>query len=583
MCLRKWFFVYLIFGSGELLAEKSADLPLPPFANEVKGKPFFGKLSDDEMGMLKTNIKAEILQELKAPEQEWKQEVQPKLNFLALDGYLRMRTDAFNHCDLGTYDPTVDSAKDPGSGEGTSGCPPPLSYLDETTGAGPGQKPSWLLSANIRLRVNPTLNVSEDIRIKGTVDVFDNLVLGSTPLYMTGLSLPNPNIPSSILASTQNTPLIGINNPYGSINVKRLWGEVTTPAGELRFGRMPIHFGIGLFYNAGNLDINDQGDNVDGVMFATRVLGHYLIPGVSMSYTGAVGRGRGYNLERKSGKMLVNSELGQRYDLDPADNVYSVFLMFSKKDKEIDAKVLLDEGKVVLNYGVLGSYRFQLRDSEYSQFKDGLLDFALYKDKMVERNGHLGVFSLWGDVRFYKLHIEAEAVGVFGHIAEPQTWITQGGFALKSKYMFLKDRLDVGLDIGWASGGQGEGHFADFRFNPDYRIDMLLFDQVLGVISNAYYLRPHIGYFFTDNLAVRGDIISSFAGLAQTTSGKSNLLGLEIDGSLVYQSEEGFHVMLQYGFLVPFAGLNHDDKMLKKDFKTASTASALRLFAGISF
>ena len=84
-------------------------------------------------------------------------------------------------------------------------------------------------------------------------------------------------------------------------------------------------------------------------MFATRVFGHYLIPGVSMSYTGAIGKGRGYNFLHKAGKMLFNSEPGQRYDLDPADNVYSAFLMFSKKDKEIDAKVLLNEGKVVFN------------------------------------------------------------------------------------------------------------------------------------------------------------------------------------------------------------------------------------------
>ncbi len=585
MLSRNCLFVCFIFSSGALFAEKGEDLPLPPFASSLKEKPLFGKLSEDEMAVLKATIKSEILQELKAPEQEWKQEVQPKLNFLALDGYFRMRTEAFNHCDLGTYVLA--------DGSGTSGCPPPLSYFNEA--AEPGPRLSWLLSANMRLRVNPTLNVSEDIRIKGTVDVFDNLVLGSTPLYMTGITnFPNPNMPWSILASTQNTPLVGINNPYGSINVKRLWGEVTTPAGELRFGRMPIQFGLGLFYNAGNLDTNDQGDNVDGVMFATRVFGHYLIPGVSMSYTGAIGKGRGYNFLHKAGKMLFNSEPGQRYDLDPADNVYSAFLMFSKKDKEIDAKVLLNEGKVVLNYGVLGSYRFQLQDSMHSKQVDVLGTLNEYEKKMVARNAHLGVLSFWGDIRFHKLHLEAEAVGVLGHIADSQglwvdsehkvpIWIIQGGVALRSKYAFLKDRLEIGLDAGWASGGSGGEPNTEFRFHPDYRIDMLLFNQILGTISNAYYLRPHIGYFLTDNFSIRADVISSFAGLAAETSGKSNLLGLEIDGSLVYQSEEGFHVMLQYGFLFPFAGLNHDDKMVDEKFKTASTASALRLFAGISF
>lgn len=587
MLSRNCFFVCLIFSSGALFAGKGAELPLPPFASEIKEKPLFGKLSEDEMAVLKATIKSEIIQELKAPVQEWKQEEQPKLNFLTLDGYFRMRTDAFNHCDLGTYLPNEG---------GTSGCPPPLSYLNADTGAGPEQRPSWLLSANMRLRVNPTLNVSEDIRIKGTVDVFDNLVLGSTPLYMTGMpNFPNPNMPLSILASTQNTPLAGINNPYGSINVKRLWGEVTTAAGELRFGRIPIQFGMGLFYNAGNLDTNDQGDNVDGVMFATRVFGHYLIPGAAVSYTGATGRGRGYNFLHEAGKMYVNSEPGQRYDLDPADNVYSAFLIFSKKDKEIDAKVLLNEGKVVLNYGVLGSYRFQLQDSMYTEPDNVTGNLTDYKKATVARNANLGILSLWGDVRFHKLQVEVEAVGVLGHIAESQglwgadelnkkdpIWITQAGVALRSKYAFLKDRLVLGLDAGWASGGQSGERDTYFRFHPDYRIDMLLFNQILGTIRNAYYLRPHIGYFITENFQIRGDVISSFAGTAAVTPGHSNLLGLEMDGSLLYQSEEGFHLMLQYGFLVPFAGLNNN-KQVNEKFKVASNASAIRLFAGISF
>ncbi len=585
MLSRSIIFFGFILSSGALFAQKNSELPLPPFASEVKDKPLFGKLSDGEMSLLKATLKSEILQELKAPVQEWKQDVQPQLNFLELDGYFRMRTEAFNHCDLGTYNPA--------GRVGTSGCPPPLSYFDQ----GDHAKPSWLLSANMRLRVDPTLNVSEDMRIKGTVDIFDNLVIGSTPYYMTGLDFPNPNMPWSILASTQNTPLMGINNPYGSINVKRLWGEVTTPAGELRFGRMPIQFGLGLFYNAGNQDTNDFGDNIDGVMFATRVFGHYLIPGVSVSYTGAVGRGRGYNFLRESGKMVVNSEPWARYDLDPVDNVYSAFLMFSKKDKELDAKALLSENMVVLNYGMLGSYRFQIKDSMYTKMSDDSGDLATIKKEMVSRDAHIGILSLWGDVRWNKLRIETEAVGILGNIASSQglwgadttknapIWIMQGGVALKSKYTFLNDRLEVGLDAGWASGGEAGERNTYFLFSPDYRIDMLLFNQILGTVSNAYYVRPHAGYSFTENLSFRADVISSFAAAAAGTPSKeSNLLGLEIDGSLVYQSAEGFHLALQYGFLVPFAGMSHAAKdMIADTYKTASSASAIRLFAGISF
>lgn len=604
MSLRRVIFTLMFCSSGMLLAEKNTELPLPPFAGEVKDKGLFGNLSEDEKEALKASIKAEVLQELKTPDQAWKQDIKPQLNFLELDGYFRVRADAFHRCDLGTYIPATPANGNappiPGTGIGTSGCPPPLSYFNEPADASAAQRAAWLLSSNMRLRVDPTLNVTEDIRIKSTVDVFDNLVLGSTPNYMTGLSYGNPNMPNSFLAGTQNTPLIGINNPYGSINVKRLWGEVTTPAGELRFGRMPLHFGLGLMYNASTLDLNDYGDNIDGVMLATRVLGHYLIPGVSVSYTGASGKERGYSYIRESGKLYLNAEAGQRIDLDPVDNVYSFFLIFAKKDKLIDAKVLLNEGKVVWNYGALGSYRFQLKDSMYSMLNPDGHNINDIKKEMVDRNAHIGVLSLWGDFRWSKLQIEAEAVGILGHVGQSKglwgasdanknvpLWITQAGVAMRSKYTLLNDRLELGLDAGWASGGQVGERNTYFRFHPDYRVDFLLFNQILGTISNAVYVRPHVGYFFTENFSIRGDVISSFAPSAAATSGKNNLLGLELDGSLIYQADEGLHFMLQYGLLIPFAGLNHDKAVVTgpqfDKFGSATTASAIRLFAGINF
>ena len=37
-----------------------------------------------------------------------------------------------------------------------------------------------MASANMRLRVEPTLNVSERVRVKAQIDVLDNYVLGSS-------------------------------------------------------------------------------------------------------------------------------------------------------------------------------------------------------------------------------------------------------------------------------------------------------------------------------------------------------------------------------------------------------------------
>jgi uncharacterized protein (TIGR04551 family) len=613
-------------GTEAWAQKKGDDLTLPPLATELSAKAANQKhMSDEEMAELKANLKKEIMLELKGPVKEWKQEAQPRLNFLELNGYLRMRVDAMSRCDLGTrLFPSGSNTLD----IGTSGCPSPLSYYDDSVdlSSGPGVRPSWLFSTNMRLRVDPTLNVSEDIRIKGTVDVFDNLVLGSTPNYMTGMGAANATYPYSFLSMSQNAPILSLNNPYGAINVKRLWGEITTPIGELRFGRMPMHFGLGLLYNGGNQITNDYGDNIDGITFATRVFGHYLIPGASISYTGATGRGGGFGKAGDNNARYSPAEMGQHYDLDPSDNVYSFFLTFAKKDKDADAKALLEQGQTVFNYGVLGSYRFQVNDSTYTKLTDtSVLPAApnpILEKKLIPRNANVGFLSLWSDIRWDKLRIEAEFAGVLGQIGNVSDlgggtdplWIIQGGAAIKTRYGFLNDRLEVGVDAGWASGdpasgfgarpgnnknpaagaadGQqfspGDNYLTNFRFNPDYRIDMLLFREILGTVTDAFYLKPHVGYFFTDELGVRADVIASFSNFASSTPGNSNMLGIEIDGQVFYRSEDGFHFMLQYGLLVPFSGLGHTRAQITNDdlfnkYGSASTASALQLFAGISF
>lgn len=583
-------------------------------------------LSASELDELKASIKKEILFELKGPTvKEWKQEAKARLNFLELNGYMRMRVDAFSRCDLGTrVYPTTANQRNPDIG--TSGCPSPLSYFDAANDAGAALRPGWLLSSNMRLRVDPTLNVSEDIRIRGTVDVLDNLVLGSTPNYMTGMDTPNTTYPYSFLSMSQNSPILGLNNPYGPISVKRLWGEITTPVGELRFGRMPMHFGLGILYNGGNQITNDYGDNIDGITFATRVLGHTLTPGASISYTGATGRGGGYGEIGDDKLRYSPAEMGQHYDLDPSDNVYSFFLSFTKKDRDIDVRALLEEGNVVFNYGVLGSYRFQLYDSALTRLPDAAVIPPAPHKSFERRDAHVGFMSLWSDIRWDKLRIEAEVAGVLGQIGNasglgdttnPLTsplWIIQGGAALRSRYGLLNDRLEIGLDAGWASGdpapgfgarpgtkrrasgaadgqqfGGTDNYLTNFRFNPDYRVDMILFREIIGTVTDVLYLKPHIGYNFTDEFGVRADVISSFANFASSTTGGSNLLGLEIDASLIYRSDEGFHFMLQYGLLVPFSGLgytkanlNNSEDLLTK-FGTPSTTSALQIFAGISF
>jgi uncharacterized protein (TIGR04551 family) len=538
--------------------------------------------------------------------EDWQQESSPKLNFFELDGYFRTRMDLWSRCDLGTYIP---NDADAGNARGTSGCPVPTSYNDsQYAGKGSGDRPSTLFSTNMRLRLDPTLNVTEEIRVKGRADVLDNAVFGSSPGLFKSASYPYAFL----------TPTV-YDGEASLIAIRRLWAEIDTPVGEIRVGRQPLNFGMGLLYNAGNHITQDYGDNVDGVMFATKVWGHYLIPGFFVSGSGPVGRMGGMGSMGDQGVGYSPIEWGPRYDLDPSNNVYSFVISFAKKDTEADIEALLADNRHVFNYGLMGTYRFQSNEPEYNDQKQPT-------GKSLYRNSNAGFLSLWGDYHFGKLHIESEAVGVAGAIGNSKgLWfekdrtdslsILQAGVAIKSRYGFMNNKLGVGLDAGWASGDSAYGMGArprannrpvelgdadgqqfvgsdtainNFRFNPDFRIDLLLFREIIGTVTDAFYLKPHIGYDLTKSLSARLDVISSFSNFAESTPGQSRILGLEFDANVKYESEQGVYAMLTYGLLVPFSGLNHataelTNADLYSKFGTARVAQALQVFGGIRF
>ena len=204
--------------------------------------------------------------------------------------------------------------------------------------------------------------------------------------------------------------------------------------------------------------------------------------------------------------------------------------------------------------------------------------------------------------------------------------VFQGAAALESSYRLLNDSLQIGLNAGFASGDDAPGfglrpvinqnpnpgdadakqygrcievddngdciliddNISNFRFDPDYQVDLILFREVLGTVTDAVYIKPHITYFVNPNTGIRADIISSFAHYATSTPGNASPLGVELDASAFYQSLDGFHFMMQYGYLFPLAGLNHavdadGNAQVREQFAAAQPAQTFQLFFGVAF
>jgi uncharacterized protein (TIGR04551 family) len=203
----------------------------------------------------------------------------------------------------------------------------------------------------------------------------------------------------------------------------------------------------------------------------------------------------------------------------------------------------------------------------------------------------------------------------------------QFGFASQTEFKAVEDRLRLNFGTGWASGDpessslvagnsgfqahpsselttKNRTPYTEFRFHPDYRVDLILFRHILNRVQGAYYFRPAVDYDFSRNpngqrLGGGAAIIWSRASEFIQTPGHKRDLGVEIDLSLYYQSKDGslndnpdkmggFFTMLQYGVLFPLGGLGYmageKDTASKQGISLdTGAAQTLRWYAGILF
>jgi uncharacterized protein (TIGR04551 family) len=475
-------------------------------------------------------------------------------------------------------------------------------------------------SANMRLRLEPTLNVTDTVSVHAQIDVLDNVVLGSTP---DSYRLDNPFAPIDTFARTQTPPSAGINGFQDSIVAKRAWGRIRFGFGlELVAGRAPRQWGLGIVYNDGNgvsrgtrddivqMVDTDYGDSVDTVQLAfefgkDRRSTHRLIA----SYDWAAS---GRTTEQLLGpEWSSGGTVGQAFSVEKFDNVYQLALGVERRDDPDLLRRKLSLGVPVVNWGVMTWTRWQTIDAAFGTgdlFYDDVDRLGLYSSSLVLRRAAVFTPDLWLRVAWRTLRAELEAAGNIGRLnlrdlgeletssasAEDfpgfvedssslsaadlsRTRLLNLGYAFEFKYGFLKDTLHIGFDQGFATGdtaapGDGnnpqaplgvtdagfDGTVSAFRFNPAYRRDLLLFRELLGTVSNAAYFNPWAAfYFFDQNFSARLDLGYAFAHRRQSTLGNKFSYGIDLAGALRYHDkEEPIFVQLQYGAFFPLGAFN---------------------------
>jgi len=498
-------------------------------------------------------------------------------------GYFRFRADFFHNGHLSTVIPG--DAK-----SGTSGIPAPLTEnainnSDSDVSAQVGTEDAKVISyANIRFRYQPTLHVSSGLRIKATFDILDNLVLGSTPDFAGNLS--RPDVPLVAFASSAAPPSSGLNGFSDSIRVKEAYGE-WQPAFLLRVGRQASDWGLGILANGGSDVDSDFGDYTDRALLLFKVWGVYVTAMWDYVYSGAVTDDPTQNF-------------GQAKDLGGADDVNQWALAFfqrplSDKDKEERRVRIYEQFKPAFDWGVYGVLRtqeFDLDNTSYKAWREEGGAGTYDELGLVPRKAFAVIPDLWlrYEQRFdFKsgLRVEAEFAGIYGSVDnvnaelsgdESSRDLAQLGGALEIQYNY--GLLDVGLDTGFATGDSAEGfgvldrntlsapdgspnkEVTAFKFDRDYHIDLLLFREVIGTVTNTVYIKPWVAYDLfegeEDTLGFRLDLLYAQALEPKATPGDAGFLGFETDlRAYFYDKAAGLKLDLEMGFLFPGAAFNY--------------------------
>lgn len=413
--------------------------------------------------------------------------------------------------------------------------------------------------------------------VKIRADLIDDLVLGSTP----SLSPGTGNAPTPAASPGQM--------PSSLFRIKRAYGEVLTPIGYLAAGRMGNQWGLGMLSNGGDCIDCNLGDAADRIAFVTSLGGHLWAAAYDFSAVGPTTPFR-----RDGQRQLV---------LDNAVDVKSVTVAWMNLRDDASRRRRTRADKLTFEYGAFLSHRWQDFDAPES-YLPVATQRALTPASVMRRGYRALAVDAWARLTAPSFRIEAEAAALFaeseqaslipGVLLRDKVQSAQFGAALETQFGSNDARFIGGLNLGYASGDAAPGFGAfpsagkvatpgeldgaqvsvprdnrvdNLRFHPDYRIDRILFAEIIGTVTDAMYLKPwarlRLLDFSSAQFNLKGSGTLSRAAFASSTPNGDAALGLELWSALTWESKDGFDVLAEYAVLFPFGAFDNPSQNLR--------------------
>jgi uncharacterized protein (TIGR04551 family) len=441
-------------------------------------------------------------------------------------------------------------------------------------------------SADLRARTDVAIYAPGiGVAVKSRIDWLDNASLGGSPDLAGG----------SPATSGGQLPTTAV--------VKRAWGEALTPAGTLAVGRMGAHFGLGIAANGGDCEDCDHGDAADRAAFVSPIAGHLI----AIAYDIA-----------SRGPFTQSADGGHAIALEPSDRAAGPTFAILRIHTPAALARRADAGMTTVEYAAYISRRTQDQDVPASYLPTAAPPTSYSSSDLTARGFAATATGAWLRISSAKLRIEAELAYINASVAQPSLipgaaitepiTSSQLGFALQSDFA-AGAAAQLGLDGGYASGDPAPGFGAfpkpgeaattpgafdgpqanppgdrtvdNFRFHPDFHIDQILFREIIGTVTDAIYVRPHVRTTLLDigtgHLEAGAALIASWAVCPTSTPSGARALGVELDPELRYASRDGFALTLDYGVLFP--GAAFDNPTAHLDAQTAQVIRARAVFA----
>lgn len=460
-----------------------------------------------------------------------------------------------------------------------------------------GQKVAYfsMSDADLRLRLQPVLHVGEWSDVHAQVDLGRGVVLGGDPRLD---GFPDSADPGAARQVQQFTTLPGQAALPGGLAVRRLWLTARLFGfAEVDIGRMGDHFGMGMFRNSGGDLLGDFQDDVDRMAVRADLFGLRLmiardslasLPAAGWTPTTETVVGKDANGKDISLPWTTNQAV-QRAQQDSAD--------LSRWTLEVHG------GKRKLEQGLKWSFALQYATQETALKAEHEVETATSAcrlgscQQLINRsarflNPELALDWL-GRIGTWPLRMQLEGAlqyGTFGNIGARTTPGTEttlsaavdspltlvaGGLAGKGNLKI--DRHELKVDAGYASGSSDGGFgvndtdnlrwngstrpdarfrtfLSGFHFHRNYRVDGLLFRDVIGAVANTVFVKPAWRFLVAEGshtIGLEGSVLAAVAASSAATPGKGSLLGIEPELTLDYSSSSGMAGLLRGSLLIP--------------------------------